>query len=100
MINYIGKNFCSVVHAYNRVLNDVFEDDKINSLDAPEAAIDVFSDKKYETFINFASGQQSIKDKLKFEYQNSEKKIKKTVKINLPRFSHKSFTLSKVFEKT
>ena len=99
MINYIGKNFCSVVHAYNRVLNDVFEDDKINSLDAPEAAIDVFSDKKYETFINFASGQQSVKAKLKFEYQNSEKKIKKTVKINLPRFSHKSFTLSKVFEK-
>ena len=82
MINYIGKNFCSVVHAYNRVLNDVFEDDKINS-GCSEAAIDVFSDKKYETFINFASGQQSVKAKLKFEYQNSEKKIKKTVKINL-----------------
>jgi len=99
MINHIGKNFCSVVHAFNRVLNDVFEDDKINSLAAPEAAIDVYSDKKYETFINFASGQQSIKDKLKFEYQRENKKIQKLVKINLPRFSHKSFVLSKVFNK-
>ena len=30
IITHVGKNFCNVVHSYNRILNDVFEDDKIN----------------------------------------------------------------------
>ena len=77
MVNHSGQNFFSVVHAFNRVLNDVFEDDKVNTINAPEAAIDVYSDDTYETFVNFATGQQEINDKLKFEYTNSKENIKK-----------------------
>ena len=82
------------MHAFNRVLNDVFEDDKINSLSAL-TAIDVFQIKNMKLYKFY--GQQSIKDELKFEYH---KKIKnsKINKINT-RFSHKSFVLSKVFNK-
>ena len=99
MVNHSGQNFFSVVHAFNRVLNDVFEDDKVNTINAPEAAIDVYSDDTYETFVNFATGQQEINDKLKFEYTNSKENIKKNININLPRFSHKSFLVSDIFEK-
>ena len=99
MINHEGEKFCSMVHAFNRVLNDVFEDDKVNSVVAPEAAIDVFSNNVYETFVNFATGQQKINDNLQFTYSNSDGTITKDVNINLPRLSHKSFILSEIFNK-
>ena len=40
MVNHIGHDFINCVHAYNRVLNDVFEDDQINDIQAPESSID------------------------------------------------------------
>ena len=30
IISHFGKDFCNVVHSYNRVLNDIFEDDSVN----------------------------------------------------------------------
>ena len=30
VVTHLGKDFCNTVHSFNRILNDVFEDDKIN----------------------------------------------------------------------
>ena len=32
IISHQGKDFCNVVHSYNRIINDVFEDDQINRI--------------------------------------------------------------------
>ena len=31
MINHVGRDFINTVHAYNRILNYIFEDDEVNS---------------------------------------------------------------------
>ena len=51
MINHIGKDFVNSVHSYNRVLNDIFEDDEVNKKRVYEASIDVSVDKNYDTFL-------------------------------------------------
>ena len=47
IISHLGKDFCNTVHSYNRVLNDVFEDDKINKNHVSEASFDLKISNKY-----------------------------------------------------
>ena len=51
IITHVGKNFCNVVHSYNRILNDVFEDDKINKNHVSEASFDLKLTNNYDTFL-------------------------------------------------
>ena len=41
IITHFGKDFCNVVHSYNRVLNDIFEDDSVNKNHVSEASFDL-----------------------------------------------------------
>ena len=41
IITHFGKDFCNVVHSYNRILNDVFEDDQVNRTQVSEASFDL-----------------------------------------------------------
>ena len=89
-----------MVHSYNRVINDIFEDDQINKTQVSEASFDVNINSKYDTFFNLSSGISSIDNKfLKLSYEKDKKKITKNLKINVPRLSFKSFYLSKIFKK-
>ena len=100
IISHQGKDFCNVVHSYNRVINDIFEDDQINKTQVSEASFDVNINSKYDTFFNLSSGISSIDNKfLKLSYEKDKKKITKNLKINVPRLSFKSFYLSKIFKK-
>ena len=72
-INHIGKDFCNTVHAYNRVLNDVFENDEINKYKVSEASIDIKVNKNFDTFINFSTGPQEVKDRLNIDYISKKK---------------------------
>ena len=49
IINHIGKNFISQVHAYNRILNDTFENEKVNDVHVDECCIDI--NKGEDTFL-------------------------------------------------
>ena len=73
MVNHVGVDFVNCVHSYNRVLNDVFENDKINQQRVYESSIDVISNKNYDTFFNFASGPFKIKNNLKLSLINSKR---------------------------
>jgi hypothetical protein len=100
IITHQGKDFCNVVHSYNRVINDVFEDDQINKTQVSEASFDVNIDKKYDTFFNLSSGISSIdKKNLHLTYEKDKIKFTKNIKVSIPRLSYKSFFLSKIFKK-
>jgi len=56
VVNHIGKDFVNSVHAYNRILNDIFEDDLVNKHMVSEASVDFMINDEYDTFFNFVSG--------------------------------------------
>jgi hypothetical protein len=56
MINHWGDDFVNTVHSYNRVLNDVFEDEKVNQVRVLEASVDGINSGAYTTFFNYATG--------------------------------------------
>lgn len=56
MINHWGEDFVNTVHAYNRVLNDVFEDEQVSKITVMESSIDVIDDSAYATFFTFCAG--------------------------------------------
>ena len=100
IISHFGKDFCNVVHSYNRVLNDVFENDQINKTQVSEASFDLDINNKYDTFFNLSTGMSDINNSSLFlSYEKNKEKIKKKIKISLPRLSYKSFYLSKIFSK-
>ena len=68
MINHNNNNFCNLVHSYNRILNDIFEDDK-NSMNVPESSFEKFIDKKHDTFFNFSTGIYDFQGKIKIIFQ-------------------------------
>lgn len=60
VINYYGREFCSVVHTAQRVYND-FEDLKNNSLTkVPESGFNIHVDENYEPFISFINGPEAL----------------------------------------
>ncbi len=100
IINHLGKNFCNSVHSYNRVLNDVFENDSQNKIKVSEASVDVLINKTFDTFFVFSSGQEEVKNQLlKLVYLEGKKVIKKNIVLNLNRLSYKKIYLSKYLKK-
>ena len=100
IISHQGKDFCNVVHSYNRIINDIFEDDQINKIQVSESSLDVNINNKYDTFFNLSSGISSIDKKyLYLSYEKNKQKLTKKIKVSIPRLSYKSFSLSKIFKK-
>jgi hypothetical protein len=97
MVNHVGKDFCNVVHSYNRVLNDIFEDDAINKHHAREASIDFINNRNAQTFVNFSSGIFDVNGQIDFEYQNRQQTLSKSVPVYLKRLSHKQYFVSELF---
>lgn len=97
MVNHVSPNSRNQVHSFNRVLNDVFEDEKINSNHVREASIDVHFNAREETFILFQSGPQALDDKIHFSIDLENQKLEKTVNIQLPRLCHRMFKISEIF---
>ena len=100
IISHLGKDFCNTVHSYNRILNDVFEDDKINKNHVSEASFDLKLSSKYDTFFNLSSGISDLSnEKVSIVYEKDKLKLSKKINVSLPRLSYKSFFLSKIFPK-
>ena len=97
MINHIGVDFTNYVHSFNRVLNDVFEDDKVNKFSVSESSIDVTVDEDYDTFFNFASGPFNVNDNLSISVTDDIDEIVKDLPIKINRLSNKIFYLSNIF---
>lgn len=97
MVNHRGTGFLNSVHAYNRVLNDVFEDDSINAVSQREAAIDVRMDGKVSTFLLFSAGQSPVHGKLNLRLNRAEGQLESEIVLDVPRFGHRSVDLLEAF---
>lgn len=97
MVNHRGAGFLNSVHAYNRVLNDVFEEDSINAISQREAAIDVRFDDKISTFLLFSSGQAPVQGNLTLRLDRAEGRLESEIALDVPRFGHRSIDLQEAF---
>ena len=97
MVNHRGPDFLNTVHAYNRVLNDVFEHDAINATSVAEAAIDVVVGDDIDTFLVFAAGPIACDGELMLELGTLDRKETAVVPVRAPRFTHQMISLRSVF---
>jgi hypothetical protein len=97
MLNHRGDGFLNFVHAYNRVLNDVFEDDSINAVTQREAAIDVRVNERVTTFLLFTAGQTACRGILRLALRASGLQLDAEVPLDVPRFGHRMISLRDAF---
>lgn len=97
MINHRGNGFINQVHSFNRVLNDVFEDDSINSHQVKEASVDLPLTPNSDTFLLFTAGPLPCSDSFEIEISTKGNFYKKEYPINLPRFGTKIISIKKNF---
>ena len=99
MINHEGENFLNSVHSYNRVFNDVFENDAINAINVPEASIDVELDDGYEPFFVFSSGILPFKDKIPVRLDGPGRSEIRDFAVEIPKLAHSTVALGDAFRK-
>ena len=97
MVNHRGDGFLNSVHSYNRVLNDVFEDDAINAVSQREAAIDVRVDENVSTFLVLSAGQTPCEGLLDIRLDHEGCRFERAVPISIPRLNHHITDLRAVF---
>lgn len=68
MINHISPFNWNIVHSYNRILNDLMEEEKISSITVDEAAIDLINTSNQKTFVLFHTGQRKLEMDSKIEF--------------------------------
>lgn len=97
MVNHFGPNTVNMVHAYNRVLNDVFEQDGEEDSAPAESSIDLRIDKDVDTFVVFTSGPTPFHGELTFELSNSSGRRTASLSLEMPRLTQRSIGLKEVF---
>lgn len=96
IVNHIGVDFVNTVHSYNRVLNDIFEDDKVNQNNVFESSIDVEINQNYDTFFNFATGPFKVKDALQVMLIDEDQNLK-IIPVEMSRLTNKNIYLSEIY---
>jgi hypothetical protein len=97
MVNHRGPQSYSTVHSFNRVLNDIFEDDEINTVQVEEGAIDIAQDSRASTFFTVFAGQNRLQDEIGLRFKSNSMSISKRIAVDIPRLTHQSFPLGSVF---
>lgn len=97
MVNHVGADFLNEVHSYNRVLNDVFEDDAIRKYHVREASIDVSLRRDRETVFFFTSGIQRCEGGLTFDLTIDGENHRQTVSLSQPRLTTRQIGIRDVF---
>ena len=97
MVNHRGPQSYSTVHSFNRVLNDIFEDDEINTIQVEEGAIDIAQDPLASTFFTVYAGQHRLQDEIGLRFKSNSMSLSTTLAVDIPRLTHQMFTLGSVF---
>lgn len=98
MVNHRGDGFLNTVHAFNRVLNDVFEDDAVNQTVNAEASIDVVCRDDTDTILYFMAGSQHCKGAVDMQLTANGKTSEARVPVDAPRFCHQALSLRDAFK--
>jgi len=94
MINHNCIDSISSVHSFNRVLNDVFEDEEINSINVSEAAIDLVDDPDLSGFFVISSGPFALSGQIELKFINSEIELSHVFSVNIPRLTQQMFLIN------
>jgi hypothetical protein len=94
IINHVGRNFISQVHAYNRILNDIFENDVVNKIKVDECCIDL--NNKEETFFIICSGNKKLDNKIKLKAITQKDIYNDSINISMDRFNSRKLDVSSV----
>ena len=97
MVNHRGAQSYSTVHSFNRVLNDIFEDDEINTIQVEEGAIDIAQNPLASTFFTVYAGQHRLKDEISLRFKSNSVSLSKQITVDIPRLTHQIFSLNSVF---
>lgn len=98
MINHYGEGTANMVHAYNRVLNDVFEQDAEVDMAPAESSIDVRVEKDVDTFVIFASGPAPFRGEIEFELEQRGRKKTASLTLDMPRLTQRPIMLKEVIK--
>lgn len=97
MVNHRGPHFLNMVHSYNRVLNDVFEDDLVNADRVREASIDVRVDDATDAFLVVAAGPSRCQGELAVTLESPSGRRSERIELDVPRLTHRSVSLRELF---
>jgi len=97
MVNHRGPAHINSVHAYNRILNDVFEDDAINAAAVREASIDVRIDADTDTFALFTAGPLGCRGTLGVELATESGVHRKEIELDVARLCSRDISLRQCF---
>ena len=97
MVNHVGNGFVNQVHSFNRVLNDIFEDDEINAHQVNESSVDLIINNDIDTCLLFTAGPMKCKGPLNIEILTKDKTYKNTQQLDLSRFGIKKVSIKETF---
>lgn len=97
VVNHRNAHYLNSVHSYNRVLNDVFEDDSINAVQVREASIDVRVDEATDTFALFTAGPGGCRGAVEVTLRSPQGTREAKVPVDLPRLCNEWVSLRALF---
>jgi hypothetical protein len=97
MVNHRGPRHLNSVHSYNRVLNDIFEDDSVNATQVREASMDVCIDEHTDTFALFTAGPQACRGTLGVELATAQGAHRANISLDVPRLCSREISLRDCF---
>ena len=98
MINHRNEKFLNQVHSFNRVLNDIFENDDINSNQVMESSVDLIVNKNIDTRLLFTAGPVDCNGSLEIDIMNSQQKYQAVKQLQIPRFGSKLISIKDTFK--
>ncbi|AXR61720.1 hypothetical protein [Leptospira mayottensis] len=97
MIMHRGPGFLNQVHAYNRILNDIFEEDVVNKVPVREASIDLDLNENSSTFVIFTAGQFECEGELVFQILTATNVYSITYPLKIKRFGNQRIVIREIF---
>ncbi|GAC1655603.1 MAG: hypothetical protein NVS9B12_06770 [Vulcanimicrobiaceae bacterium] len=97
MVNHYGEGFINTVHAFNRVLNDVFEDDELTHLDVAESGIEVVLNRDVDTVVWLMGGMEPQGGSAELTIDTAQRSVSASVPLKLPRYGVQEISLAQTF---
>ena len=98
MVNHRNNKFLNQVHSFNRVLNDIFEDDDINKNHVKESSVDLILNNNTDTCLLFTAGPIDCKAALEIEIGTPSKTYRTVKALDIPRFGCQKISLRENFK--
>ena len=98
MVNHRNNKFLNQVHSFNRVLNDIFEDDDINKNPVKESSVDLILNENTDTCLLFTAGPMHCKGSLEIEIGTRSKTYRTVKALDVPRFGYKKSVYVKILK--